>query len=247
MPFAVWLRTMTSYSDHFYKSLQYKNQLNILKLLTYDYETFDLALNWVLINGRNVTKKFREVYNQPCAFVIYDKKIESIDQIDFDTKNIPDMYWSEPRCAKIVFSKQGYDMLLREHFIFFSHDWANAFPGLIFYIRVSDINETKFEPGNDFVHFESDKTYIDHGIRSDDEPDDELEISEHDNNKEIICGCNDSYFEMQVNKLSFGKERTVNEFNEFKENRDSLVTVYNSYCQDKVGINELAAHLKNFV
>lgn len=96
MPYAVWLRTMTRYQDHWYKSLQYEDQLNILKLLTYDYESFGEALEWILTNGRDITKKFRKSYKQPCAFLIYEKQLDSLDCLDFDEKNIPDMYCGFP-------------------------------------------------------------------------------------------------------------------------------------------------------
>lgn len=229
-----------------YKTLQYSNQLNILKLLTHDYEKFEHALECPLINGRNVTKKFRENYDQPCAFVIYDKNIESVDQIDFDRSNIPNLYWLEPKCHTIVFSRQGYDMLLREHYIFLSRDWADTYPNLIFYVKNSDVSRNIYEPFDQlFEQPKSDDTYIDRGLKPDEDTDTELELSEC-NDKVIMCGCNDSYFEMQLNELlcDTDKKRYIERFNKYKKNRDELISAFNSYCHGKIEISDLAVQFK---
>lgn len=77
-------------------------------------------------------------------------------------------------------------------------------------------------------------------VRQDEEPDEEFVLSDS-NNKEIICGCTDSYFEMQLNKLyPKYREESIKEFVEFKAMRHKLSEIFSSYCRGDSSIKDLA-------
>ncbi len=244
--YSVWLRSMTTYMDHSHKLLQYENELNIVRQISQDFDEYDKALEWLLKNGKNITKIFQREYDQPCAIIIlnriYDFTYENFYE-NFYKYNIPDLYWLEPRLS-FVFTEKAYYMTLREHYIFHSHDWDLPYPKWNFYIRNKQSTILNFIDEYDNIGF--DNKYIEHGLRSDEDFSLDKELDDSDeNNLEIICGCDNLYFEKQLKNYDVStKENFKNEFNNYKNNRLVLSKVFDNYNADKTNINDFSEQLK---
>lgn len=75
--FVVYIRSMCIYSGHSLPNkLKYVNyESSIGKYLEIAYfNSFDESYNWVIENGKKLTKQFYDNFNEGCAFVIRKKK-----------------------------------------------------------------------------------------------------------------------------------------------------------------------------
>jgi hypothetical protein len=222
---------MTTYTDHRYKSLQYQANLNLSVQLTIDYDSFEKALQWLLQCGKGITHKFQDAYNQPCAFTILERNFDHANENfeDYVESETLDLYWLEPRLS-IVFSEQAYRMTMREHLIFLSHQWDAPIPKWNIWIK------NKKEPMPDimdeFENIKEDKIFCDSGTRSGDEfkslgqkncEDSKIDL-------ELVCGCDDSYFEFSLKKMEKQyHDKYRKEFEKWKESTSVLLETFDSY------------------
>jgi hypothetical protein len=134
----VYIRSMTTYDDHYHKDLQYKNKLNIFKVVGF-FLNNDAAQDWLLKNGKILTDSFYENYEQGCVFSIIPQKNLSkklLENEGFeDTFDETSLYFVNGKHSAFVFSEESYKMVLNENFIYVSHDWGNPIPEYIRYIK----------------------------------------------------------------------------------------------------------------
>jgi hypothetical protein len=79
--------------DHFYKSLQHNDKLGLSVRLTVDYDSFDKALEWLLQNGRDITLRFQDTHNQPCALTVLERSFANEHFDDYIESNALESYW----------------------------------------------------------------------------------------------------------------------------------------------------------
>ncbi len=131
--FVVYVRSMSTYTDHNLHNLQYENVLDICQPIGY-FNNNLAAEKWILSKGLAFTEEFYQEHNQGCAFQIIQKSetIDSlIDGLD-EIYEIMNLYFTNKYTPSHVFSEESYQMCLKEHMIYLSHDWDTIFP---FWIR----------------------------------------------------------------------------------------------------------------
>lgn len=98
------------------------------------FVTLDRAIQWVLDNGREIIKEHKENYGRPLVITIvpFDNKGE------YASDEIPTNMWmiSNKRYLTYAFTKEDYEMLLREHKRLLMGDWGmNFIPYWIVYCK----------------------------------------------------------------------------------------------------------------
>jgi len=152
--FKIYVRSMSLYNYSENKMYNY-SELNIIYPVKC-FETYDIALEWLLKNGISITNGFYEKYEQGCAFMIIENP--KTDENNFyDFFEWCDTYmsntWLNLTITHYVFSEESYKMCLDEHLRYLYNDWAYIFPA---WICRAYINEYCF--GCDIDHYK--KTYM---------------------------------------------------------------------------------------
>jgi hypothetical protein len=154
----VYMRSMSVYTDHYLRHLQYENVLKINYKIK-SFCSYKEAEEYLMRRGNEITKEFMEEKEQPCVFNIIKE-----ENNDYYTEELDNKFDLQiiPKYPTFAFNEEAYKMILNEQYIFVSRDWDYDIPKHYVYVKEDNIKygitKEHFEKVNNSVGYcEEDK------------------------------------------------------------------------------------------